>query len=196
MTHDKRFFEISRKTSETSIDIRLSLDGGDVSISTGIGFLDHMLILFAKHGGFGLEIKATGDTHVDFHHTAEDVGILLGTAFAGASGDKAGINRYGSCLLPMDEALIETAVDFGGRIYFSWHVSFPTGKVGDFDTELTEEFWRAFCNNAKCNLHVIMRYGNNSHHIAEGVFKSAARSFSQALKITGKEIMSTKGVLD
>lgn len=196
MTHDKRIFEISRKTSETSIDIRLSLDGGDVSVSTGIGFLDHMLTLFAKHGSFGLEIKATGDTHVDFHHTAEDVGILLGTAFAGAAGDKAGINRYGSCLLPMDEALIETAVDFGGRIYFSWHVSFPTGKVGDFDTELIEEFWRAFCNNAKCNLHVIMRYGSNSHHIAEGVFKSAARSFSQALKITGKEIMSTKGVLD
>lgn len=193
---DKRFSKTSRKTAETSVDMSLCLDGGDVSVSTGIGFLDHMLELFARHGGFGLEIKASGDTSVDFHHTAEDVGIILGRAFAEAAGDKAGINRYGSCLLPMDEALVETAVDFGGRVYFSWCVTFPSEKIGDFDTELAEEFWRAFCNNSRCNLHVIMRSGSNSHHIAEGIFKSAARSLAQALTITGNGIMSTKGVLD
>ena len=196
MTKSKRYFKSERKTSETSIVFSLCLDGGESEIKTGVGFLDHMLELFARHSGFGIKIQAVGDTHIDYHHIAEDIGISLGRAFKEAAGDKSGINRYGFMVLPMDEALIETAVDFGGRAFFNWNVSFPTAKVGDFDTELIEEFWRAFCHNACCNFHVIMRSGNNSHHIAEGIFKSAARSFKEALKVTGTGIMSTKGVLE
>lgn len=192
----KRNFIGERKTSETSVSVKLSLDGGQIKIDTGIGFLDHMLTLFAKHGGFGLELVAKGDTFIDFHHTTEDVGILLGKAFSEAVGDKAGINRYGCFLLPMDETLAETAVDFGGRPYLGYCAPFDKDKVGDFDTELIEEFWRAFVNNAKINLHIIIRAGTNSHHVAEGIFKSVARSMKEALKITGTDIPSTKGSLD
>ena len=196
MAESDRIFKFKRTTSETCIDVSLCLDGGEISIDTGVGFLNHMLELFAKHGGFGLTIKATGDTHIDFHHIAEDIGIVLGKGFKEAAGDKCGINRYGFMLLPMDEVLIETAVDFGGRTYFNWDVAFSAAKVGDFDTELVEEFWRAFCHNSCCNLHVIMRYGGNAHHVAEGVFKSVARSLKEALKIVGTDVMSTKGVLE
>lgn len=196
MTDNKRYFKTERKTKETSIELSLCLDGGHIEVKTGVGFLDHMLELFAKHGGFGLNIKACGDTHIDFHHLTEDIGIVLGKAFKTAAGDKCGINRYGFMLLPMDESLIETAVDFGGRAYFNWSVTFPVGKVGDFDTELIEEFWRAFCHNSCCNLHIIMRYGGNAHHISEGIFKSVARALKSALQVTGSDVMSTKGVLE
>lgn len=196
MQTDKRHFKISRKTAETSISLNLDIDGGESEISTGIGFLDHMLELFAKHGSFGLMIDAKGDIGVDFHHTAEDIGIVLGKAFYAAAGDKIGIRRYGSSVIPMDEALIETAIDFGGRAYFSFGAVFKTEKIGDFDTELVKEFFRAFSENAKINLHIIMRSGENSHHIAEGIFKSCARSLKSALEIVGTGIMSTKGVLE
>lgn len=192
----KRNFVGERKTSETSVSVKLDLDGGPIQIATGIGFLDHMLTLFAKHGGFGLEITAGGDTFIDFHHTTEDVGILLGKAFCEAVGDKVGINRYGCFLLPMDETLAETAVDFSGRPYLAYCAPFDKNKIGDFDTELVEEFWRAFVNNAKINLHIIIRSGTNSHHISEAIFKSAARAMKEALKITGTDIPSTKGSLD
>lgn len=193
---NKRCFEIERKTSETSIKLKLSLDGGKIDVSTGVGFFDHMLCLFAKHGGFGLELKCEGDTFIDFHHTVEDTGILLGKAFYEAAGNKEGINRYGHFLLPMDEALVETAVDFGGRPYFAYVVKFEKDKAGDFDMELVEEFWRAFTNNAKINLHIIMRSGSNAHHISEGIFKSVSKSLKMALAITGTGVLSTKGCLD
>lgn len=192
---DKRTYTTSRETLETSIKLKLALDGGQIDIRSGSGFLDHMLTLFARHGGFGLELECKGDTFIDFHHSAEDIGIILGQAFYEAAGNKEGVNRYGFFLLPMDEALIETAVDFGGRVFFAYDAPFHTEKVGSFDTELVEEFWRAFVNNAKINLHITKKAGTNSHHIAEGIFKSVARSLKMALQITGKGIMSTKGIL-
>lgn len=196
MNKKDRVFRLSRKTYETEINLSLNIDGGDVSVATGVGYLDHMLELFAKHGGFGLTVFANGDTHIDFHHITEDIGITLGKAFKEAAGDKKGIERYGFMLLPMDETLIESAVDFSGRVYFNWVVDFASEKVGEFDTELIEEFWRAFCNNACINLHIIKRYGTNSHHISEGIFKSVAKSLRNALKITGTNTMTTKGVLE
>ena len=188
-----------RKTKETDIKLELEIDGTGVSsVQTGCGFLDHMLTLFASHGRFNLNLTCQGDTQVDDHHTVEDVGIALGEAFFTALGDKAGITRYGSTILPMDEALILSAVDFSGRDYLGYDLFIPTEKVGTFDTELVEEFWLAFVRNAKITLHFLQFAGENSHHIIEGAFKSAARSFKEAVKIDeslGGAIPSTKGVL-
>lgn len=194
-----RSSEIKRKTAETDIYLRLVLDGaGKSNIDTGCGFLNHMLTLFASHGRFDLTVKCTGDVNVDYHHTVEDIGIALGEAFFEALGDKKGIVRYGNMLLPMDEALILSAVDFSGRAYLEYGLEIPTEKVGDFDTELCEEFWLGFVRNAKCTLHLKQLSGTNSHHIIEGAFKSAARSIRQAAAVDKDfpdEIPSTKGVL-
>ena len=191
--------EINRKTAETDIVLKLELDGkGESNIDTGVGFLDHMLTLFAKHGRFDLTVKCEGDTYVDDHHTVEDIGIALGEAFSQALGDKKGINRYGSAIIPMDESLILTAIDFSGRCYLGFDLDIPTAKVGTFDTELVEEFWMAFARSAACNLHIRKLAGTNSHHIIEGAFKSAARSARQAASVDtafADEIPSTKGVL-
>ena len=194
-----RSAEIVRTTAETDISLNLSLDGtGKSVIDTGCGFLDHMLTLFAKHGRFDLNVTCKGDTYVDDHHTVEDIGIALGQAFAIALGDKRGIVRYGSLILPMDESLILSAVDLSGRSYLGYELQIPTEKVGSFDTELVEEFWLAFTREAKCNLHIRLLAGRNSHHIIEGAFKSVARSLRQAVAIDpdfANEIPSTKGVL-
>ena len=194
-----RTAEITRKTAETEIALKLDLDGSGVSdIASGVGFLDHMLTLFAKHGRFDLTLTCSGDTWVDDHHSVEDIGIALGQAFAQALGDKRGIARYGSCILPMDEALILTAVDLSGRAYLGYDLRIPTPYVGTFDTELTEEFFFAFVRNAACSLHLRKLAGRNSHHIIEGAFKSAARSLRAAVRIEEAykdEIPSTKGVL-
>ena len=191
--------EIIRKTAETDIALKLNLDGaGKSDIDTGVGFLDHMLTLFAKHGRFDLDVKCEGDTNVDDHHTVEDIGIALGEAFAEALGDKKGISRYGSAIIPMDEALILTAVDFSGRCYLGFSLDVPTAKVGNFDTELVEEFWMGFARSAACNLQIRKIAGTNSHHIIEGAFKSAARSMRDAVRIEeafADEVPSTKGVL-
>lgn len=191
--------EIKRKTAETDISLSLCLDGsGKSEIDTGCGFLDHMLTLFAKHGRFDLVVKCVGDVQVDYHHTTEDIGIALGEAFDKALGDKKGIVRYGSMTLPMDEALILTAVDLSGRSHLEYALELPAYKVGDFDTELTEEFWLGFVRNAKCTLHIRQLAGRNTHHIIEGTFKSAGRSLRQAVAIDkdfADDIPSTKGVL-
>lgn len=194
-----RTAEISRRTAETDIKLKLNLDGkGESIIKTGCGFFDHMLTLFAKHGRFDLEVECTGDTYVDYHHTVEDIGIVLGKAFCQALGEKRGIIRYGNFILPMDESLIMSAVDISGRAYLGYALNIPTQKVGDFDTELVEEFFIAFCNNAGLNLHIRQLAGSNSHHIIEGTFKSVARSLKAAVAIDeafSNEIPSTKGVL-
>ena len=190
---------ISRNTAETKINLTLNLDGtGRSEIATGVGFLDHMLVLFAKHGRFDLTVSCKGDTWVDDHHTVEDVGIALGQAFKMALGDKRGIVRYGNMILPMDESLILTAVDLSGRGYLGYDLQIPTQKVGTFDTELVEEFWLGFIRNAECTLHIRKMAGTNSHHIIEGAFKSAGRSLRAAVAIEAAfadEIPSTKGVL-
>lgn len=190
---------ICRKTAETDIALTLELDGtGHSSISTGCGFLDHMLTLFASHGRFDLEVKCVGDTDVDYHHTVEDIGIVLGQAFSQVLGDKRGICRYGDIVLPMDEALILSAVDFSGRCYLGYGLQIPTQKVGSFDTELCEEFWNGFVRQAGCSLHIRQLAGSNSHHIIEGAFKSVARTLRRAVAIDAAfadEIPSTKGVL-
>ncbi len=191
--------EVNRNTKETAINLRLDLDGsGKSEILTGCGFLDHMLTLFASHGRFDLNVKCKGDYHVDFHHSVEDVGICLGLAFTRALGDKKGITRYGSMILPMDEALILTAADFSGRAYLGWEMDIEAPKVGEFDTELAQEFWLGFTRNALCTLHFKQLAGTNAHHIIEGAFKSVARSLGQAVKINpeyASEIPSTKGVI-
>lgn len=191
--------EIKRDTAETKISLKLDLDGrGNSKVSTGVGFLDHMLTLFAKHGHFDLEISCVGDTQVDDHHTTEDIGICLGKAFAKALGDKAGIYRYGDITLPMDEALILAAVDISGRSYLGYALEIPTEKVGSFDTELVEEFWTAFTSNAGLDLHLRQLAGKNSHHIIEGAFKAAGRALRKAVAIDpdfADEMPSTKGVL-
>ena len=190
---------IGRKTAETDIFLELTREGsGRSSIDSGCGFLDHMLTLFAAHGRFDLTVRCKGDTQVDDHHTVEDIGIALGEAFAEALGDKKGIHRYGDTVLPMDEALILTAVDFSGRCFLGWQVQLPTQKVGSFDTELGEEFWWGFVRKAGCALHVQQLSGKNSHHILEGAFKSAGRSLREAVAVDAAfagEIPSTKGVL-
>lgn len=190
---------IERNTAETKIKLSLNLDGtGESTVNSGCGFLDHMLTLFAKHGRFDLAVDCSGDTQVDYHHTVEDIGIVLGTAFKEALGNKKGIERYGDITLPMDEALILTAVDLSGRAYLGFDLTIPTEKVGDFDTELVKEFWLGFVRTAECTLHIKQLAGGNSHHIIEGTFKSAARSISKAVKINpaySDEIPSTKGVL-
>ena len=190
---------INRKTGETDIVLTLNIDGsGKSNIDSGCGFLDHMLTLFAKHGRFDLTVKCIGDTHVDDHHTVEDIGISLGMAFKEALGDKKGIVRYGNMILPMDEALILSAVDFSGRGHLGYSMEIPTEKVGTFDTELVEEFWLGFIRNAECTLHIRQLAGTNSHHIIEGAFKSVGHSFRKACKIDSEfsqDVLSTKGVL-
>ena len=194
-----RSYNIERKTAETNIKLSLSLDGtGKSEIDTGCGFLDHMITLFASHGRFDLTVKCVGDTNVDYHHTVEDIGICLGKAFFETLGDKKGIERYGSVTIPMDEALVLCAVDFSGRDYLGFAVEIPSIKVGDFDTELVEEFWLAFTRQAACTLHFKKFAGRNSHHIIECAFKAAARAMKQAVRIDpacADEIPSTKGVL-
>lgn len=194
-----RVSNIVRKTAETDIKLELNIDGkGIANVNTGCGFLDHMLTLFASHGRFDLAIKCVGDVNVDYHHTVEDIGISLGKAFCEALGDKRGIERYGSMILPMDEALILAAIDFSGRDYLAFDVEIPSLKVGDFDTELVEEFWLGFVRHANCTLHLKKLAGKNSHHIIEGVFKAASRAMKAAVKIDESrqdEIPSTKGVL-
>lgn len=194
-----RVSELKRTTAETDIYLKLDLDGTGVSsVDTGCGFLDHMLTLFSKHGRFDLTVTCKGDTYVDDHHTVEDIGIALGTAFSQALGEKRGIVRYGDTVLPMDEALILTAVDLSGRSYLGYGLEIPTQKVGSFDTELVEEFFLGFTRNALCNLHIRQLSGTNSHHIIEGAFKSVARSLKEAVAIDpafASEIPSTKGVL-
>ena len=194
-----REVNIKRKTKETDIELTLNLDGiGKNDINTGCGFLDHMLTLFAKHGRFDLTVKCDGDTFVDYHHTVEDIGICLGMAFSQALGDMKGIYRYGHTVIPMDEALILTAVDISGRAYLSFKAKMPAKRVGDFDTELVQEFFYAFTRNANVTLHIVRMDGTNTHHIIEGIFKSFARTMAHAVKINEKykdEIPSTKGVL-
>ena len=191
--------EAKRNTKETKITAKLNLDGtGKSKIDSGSGFLDHMLTLFASHSRIDLELKCTGDTEVDFHHTTEDIGIVLGSLFKEALGDKKGIKRYGFFVLPMDESLILSAIDFSGRACLKYDTSIRAKKVGEFDTELAEEFWEAFVRKAECNLHIKQLEGRNSHHIIEGCFKSVARSIREAISIDEAfkdEIPSTKGVL-
>ena len=190
---------IERKTGETDVRVELNLDGsGRYDIDTGVGFLDHMLELFARHGRFDLKVRCQGDTRVDDHHSVEDIGIALGAAFDRALGNKEGIRRYGQRLLPMDESLILTAVDLSGRSYLGYELQIPTEKVGTFDTELTEEFFQGFVRNARCTLHIRQMAGRNSHHIIEGTFKSVARALREAVEIdpaAAGEIPSTKGIL-
>ena len=190
---------IGRVTAETSISLALELDGkGESKIESGCGFLDHMLTLFARHGGFNLNLECKGDTYVDYHHTAEDVGICLGQALAEALGDKRGIVRYGAETLPMDETLILAALDLSGRAGLYYDMNIPTEKVGTFDTELAEEFWWAFVRNAACTLHLRKLAGSNSHHIIEGQFKAVARALRRAVSVDtafAEDIPSTKGVL-
>ncbi len=194
-----RCVEIARKTGETDIKLALNLDGkGTSEIASGCGFLDHMLTLFAKHAGYDLKVACKGDVDVDYHHTTEDIGIALGQAFLKALGDKRGIVRYGDIILPMDETLVMAAVDISGRDYLSVCLDIPTQKVGDFDTELCEEFFSAFVRESKITLHIKQLAGKNAHHIIEGVFKAVARALSFATKINpdrADEVPSTKGVL-
>ncbi len=186
---------IERKTKETDIKLRLDLDGGEVSISTGIGFFDHMLTALAVHGGIGLSVEAVGDLFVDSHHTVEDTGIVLGQAFAEALGDKSGIMRYGSASIPMDESLADCSLDISGRPYLVFNADFDSDKIGDFDTQLAEEFFRAFAFNAGITMHINLRYGSNDHHKCEAVFKSVAHALKTAVSKNGYGVLSTKGVL-
>ena len=186
---------ITRKTKETDISASLKLDGGEVKINTGIGFLDHMLTALGVHGGFGLTLEAKGDLYVDGHHTAEDVGIVLGKAFCEALGDKGGIVRYGSAFIPMDEALGFCAVDISGRPFLVFNAEFVNEKIGELDTCLIEEFMRAFAFNAGITLHLRCEYGKNDHHKAEALFKALAYALKTAVKTNSGEIVSTKGVL-
>ncbi len=193
-----RTASVSRQTAETTIELRLDLDGcGRSKIATGIGFFDHMLTLLAKHALFDLDVDANGDIDVDFHHTVEDVGICLGKALAEALGTKSGITRYGSVTLPMEETLVTSAVDLSGRIAFVNRVEFPTEKIGTFDCELVDVFWEAVANNALMNLHLLLHHGKNSHHISEGVFKGTARALRQAVAIDPRQsgVPSSKGTL-
>ncbi|MFC7735410.1 imidazoleglycerol-phosphate dehydratase HisB [Roseomonas sp. GCM10028921] len=192
--------EIARETSETRIQLRLNLDGtGRAEIATGIGFLDHMLTALARHAMIDLAVRAEGDLHIDFHHTTEDVGIVLGQAIRRALADKRGIRRYGQALVPMDEALAECAIDISGRPFLAWAASFPRDKVGEMDTELFEEFFRALAMNSAMTVHLTQRAGTNAHHIAEGLFKAFARALRMAVEADPRAegtIPSTKGVLE
>ncbi len=194
-----RSASVSRRTGETDVSVSVAIDGsGRAAVSTGIGFLDHMLELFGRHALFDLDVAVTGDLHVDGHHTAEDTGIALGQAFAKALGDKKGVARYASLHLPMDETLTRVAVDLSGRPFLVFRTTFPTEKVGDFDTELVREFFQAFSTHAGITLHVETLYGANSHHIAESCFKGLARALRQATALDGREgdrVPSTKGAL-
>lgn len=188
---------IVRKTNETSVEIRLNLDGeGTGEINTGIGFFDHMLTLFAKHSGIDLYVNAKGDLDVDGHHTIEDTGITLGRCLKDAFGDKAGIRRYGSALIPMDETLAEVAVDLSGRSFLVFHGAFTAEMAGTFPLEMVEEFFRAVASQGELNLHINLRYGKNNHHMAEAMFKAFAHAVKEAKTIEGEAILSTKGVLE
>lgn len=194
-----RTASIDRKTAETQIELQLNLDGsGQAEIQTGVGFLDHMLELFTKHGALDLKIHAKGDLHVDQHHTVEDTGICLGQAIREALGDKSGIRRYGHFTLPMEETLATIAIDFSGRYALAYNAPTPSQKIGDFDSELLEDFWQAMAANSLCNLHVLLHYGRNSHHIAEAIFKGTARAMRMAIeddpRMSG--VPSTKGTLN
>ena len=197
--HKGRTATIARRTSETDIKLTLGLDGtGQAEIDTGIGFFDHMLTAFARHGLFDLEVAATGDLHIDAHHTVEDVGSVLGQAFAQALADKRGITRFGQALVPMDEALAEAAVDISGRAHLAWNVPFAREQLGDMDTQLFEEFFRAFVGNARITLHVTSRAGSNAHHVAEASFKAVARGLRMAVAPDPRAagaVPSTKGAL-
>ncbi|MCG7363802.1 imidazoleglycerol-phosphate dehydratase HisB [Roseomonas sp. ACRSG] len=199
-TAPARTAEISRATSETQIRIRIDLDGtGQGRIATGIGFLDHMLTALCRHSLIDMEIEAKGDLHIDFHHTTEDVGIVLGQAIRQALGDKRGIRRYGQALVPMDEALVEAAIDISGRPFLAWNATFTRDKVGEMDTELFEEFFRAFAMNSAITLHVTQKAGTNAHHVAEGCFKALARALRMAVEPDPRaagSIPSTKGSLE
>ncbi len=189
---------IKRKTNETQIELELHLDGsGRADIETGVGFLDHMLELFTKHGALDLTVRTSGDLHVDGHHTVEDTGICLGLALREAMGDKTGIRRYGHFTLPMEETLVTVAVDMSGRYALAYNAPVPAAKIGDFDSELLEDFWQAMAANALCNLHVLLHYGRNSHHIAEAVFKATARALRMAIETDPRMsgVPSTKGTL-
>ena len=193
-----RTASITRNTAETQIELSLDLDGsGKSETSTGVGFLDHMLTLFARHGLFDLTVRAAGDLHVDQHHTVEDVGICLGRCLNQAVGDKKGICRYGHSTLPMEETLVTVAVDLSGRNYVVFNAPIPTQTIGEFDSELVEDFWYSFASNAMCNYHVLLQYGRNSHHIAEAIFKASARALRMAVTVDPrqKDVPSTKGSL-
>jgi imidazoleglycerol-phosphate dehydratase len=193
-----RSASIVRSTKETEIRLRLDLDGGgNAEIETGVGFLDHMLELFTRHGLFDLAIACKGDVHVDDHHSTEDVGICLGQAFHDALGSKSAIRRYGHAILPMDETLVTCAVDLGGRAYWAWDAPMPTPRVGTFDTELVADFWQAVAVHGRMNLHVLLHYGRNTHHVCEAIFKGLARALRAASEIDprGVGIPSTKGSL-
>ncbi|MEM8865105.1 MAG: imidazoleglycerol-phosphate dehydratase HisB [Planctomycetota bacterium] len=199
MASNSRTAKVDRQTNETKISLEVNLDGsGEADVSTGVGFFDHMLDLLARHAAIDLNVKADGDLHVDQHHTVEDVGICLGQAVREAVGDKAGIRRYGHFTLPMDETLVTAALDLSGRHYLVFNAALPSPKIGDFDSELVEEFWRAFSGNALCNLHLVLHHGHNSHHIAEAIFKATGRALRMAVehdpRMTG--VPSTKGSLD
>ena len=186
---------VIRKTKETDIRLSIHLDGGEVAIDSGIGFLDHMLTAFGVHSGFGLNVSCKGDLEVDGHHTAEDIGSALGQAFAQAIGDKKGIARYGSFYIPMDEALAFCSLDISGRAFLVFDAEFPQWRCGEFDCCLTEEFFRAFAMNAGVTLHIKSLYGNNSHHIIEAIFKAVAHALKAAIKVEYEGTLSTKGVL-
>ena len=193
-----RAAKIHRKTAETEIDLALDLDGtGTAQVATGVGFFDHMLTLLARHAAVDLTVQARGDLHVDQHHTVEDVGICLGQALRQAVGDKAGIRRYGHFTLPMEEALVTSALDLSGRYFLVFQANFTSPKIGEFDSELVEDFWQAVAANALCNLHVVLHHGRNNHHVAEAIFKATARALRMAVepdpRIAG--VPSTKGVL-
>jgi imidazoleglycerol-phosphate dehydratase len=193
-----RTARIDRKTAETEIKLELNLDGaGQANVATGVGFFDHMLTLLAKHAAIDLSVEAKGDLHVDQHHTVEDVGICFGSALRLALGDKAGIRRYGHFTLPMEETLVTSAIDLSGRYFLVFQAAFPSPKIGDFDSELVEDFWQAAAANALCNLHVVLHHGRNSHHISEAIFKGTARALRMAIepdpRMTG--VPSTKGTL-
>ena len=192
--------QVNRKTNETDIALRVAIDGtGDARIDTGIGFFDHMLNHLARHGLFDLDVRAVGDLHIDPHHTVEDVGICLGKAFLEAVGTPVGIRRYGHAVIPMDEALAEVAVDFSGRPYLVFNADLPKGSLGEFDVELAEEFMQAFAINSRVTLHVNLRYGKNTHHCIEGIFKALAQALRRALETdprNSEAIPSTKGMLE
>lgn len=187
---------VTRKTNETDIRVSLNLDGsGKVTCDSGNGFFDHMINAFGRHANYDIEIFCSGDTHVDFHHSAEDIGIVLGRAFAQCTENKTGIARFGQSFVPMDESLIHTVSDISGRAFLVFNVDIPAERVGDFETEITEEFFRAFAYNAKLTLHINMIYGKNSHHIIEAMFKSCGRALSESSAVNGDALLSTKGVL-
>ncbi len=195
---EPRTAEIVRKTRETDIRLRLDVDGsGRSEVATGVGFLDHMLELFARHSLMDLHVECKGDLHVDAHHSTEDIGICLGQALDRALGDKAGIRRYGHIILPMDEALVTCAVDLGGRPYWAWNAPMPSPKIGEFDSELVADFWQAVAVNGRMNLHVLLHHGRNTHHISEAIFKGLARTLRDASERDprGQGVPSTKGTL-